>query len=63
MYFFSVYLGQIGVGFFTAWPGSITPKLRDPEQSPLAYNLTETELPLVGTAAYIGAIPGTRLLI
>ncbi|XP_045780676.1 facilitated trehalose transporter Tret1-like isoform X2 [Maniola jurtina] len=53
-----LYLGQIAVGYNSAWTGTITPKLEDPEQSPIPYNLTDTQLSLVGTIAYLGAIPG-----
>ncbi|XP_045780285.1 uncharacterized protein LOC123877526 [Maniola jurtina] len=53
-----MYLGQMIVGFYGAWPGTILPKLRDPYQSPVPYKLTETELSLVATMTMLGSIPG-----
>ncbi|CAH2266493.1 jg23625 [Pararge aegeria aegeria] len=53
-----LYLGQLIVGFFGGWPGPIIPKLRDPNESPIPYRLTETELSLVATMTMLGSIPG-----
>ncbi|XP_045780673.1 facilitated trehalose transporter Tret1-like [Maniola jurtina] len=53
-----LYVGQIALGYYAAWTGTITPKLQDAEQSPIPYNLTDTDLSLVATIVYLGAIPG-----
>ncbi|CAH2266507.1 facilitated trehalose transporter Tret1-like [Pararge aegeria] len=53
-----LYLGPIISGYGGSWSGPVIPKLRDLEQSPFQYLLTETQLALVGSFAYLGAIPG-----
>ncbi|XP_046973078.1 facilitated trehalose transporter Tret1-like [Vanessa cardui] len=53
-----LYIGQMIVGFSVSWAGPIFPKLRDPNQSPLTYLLTEIEMSLVASFLYIGGIPG-----
>ncbi|XP_069363070.1 facilitated trehalose transporter Tret1-like [Maniola hyperantus] len=56
------YLGSILGGYAGAWSGPVIPKLRDLEQSPLPYLLTESQLALVGTLTYLGAIPGPYIM-
>lgn len=58
MFLFLVYLGAILGGFGGSWTGPVIPKLRDLDQSPLPYLLTEAQLALVGSFGYLGAIPG-----
>ncbi|XP_045780669.1 facilitated trehalose transporter Tret1-like [Maniola jurtina] len=53
-----LYVGPIVAGYAGSWSGPVIPKLRDLEQSPFPYLLTETQLALVGSFAYLGAIPG-----
>ncbi|XP_069363069.1 facilitated trehalose transporter Tret1-like [Maniola hyperantus] len=57
-----LYLGPIMGGYGGGWSGPVIPKLRDLEQSPLPYLLTETQLALVGSFAYLGAIPGPYIM-
>ncbi|XP_052744835.1 facilitated trehalose transporter Tret1 [Bicyclus anynana] len=56
-----VYVGQIINGFSGAWAGPGLPLLRDLEQSPLPYLLTESQLSFVASLTYLGAIPGTHI--
>ncbi|XP_045780677.1 facilitated trehalose transporter Tret1-like [Maniola jurtina] len=58
-----LYLGQMIAGYTLAWTGPVIPKLRDLEQSPLPYLLTETQLSLVATITYLGAIPGPYITV
>lgn len=60
---FSVYLGQLMIGYSLSWSGPIIPKLQNLEDSPLPYLLTETQISLVGSLAFAGSIPGTLLLV
>nr|XP_034837074.1 facilitated trehalose transporter Tret1-like [Maniola hyperantus] len=57
-----LYLGQILNGYSGGWSGPCLPKLRDLEQSPLPYLLTEAQLSLVATLIYLGAIAGPFIL-
>ncbi|XP_069363064.1 facilitated trehalose transporter Tret1-like [Maniola hyperantus] len=58
-----IYLGQMICGYTLSWTGPVIPKLRDLEQSPLPYLLTETQLSLVATITYLGAIPGPYITV
>ncbi|CAH2096881.1 unnamed protein product [Euphydryas editha] len=57
-----IYLGQIIIGYTTSWTGPIIPKLRDLDQSPLPYIPTESEISLIASLMYIGAIPGPYII-
>ncbi|XP_046973076.1 facilitated trehalose transporter Tret1-like [Vanessa cardui] len=57
-----MYTGQLLLGFNTAWTGPIITKLRDLEQSPLPYLLTETEISLIASLMYVGAVPGPYII-
>ncbi|XP_047539578.1 solute carrier family 2, facilitated glucose transporter member 8-like [Vanessa atalanta] len=50
------------IGFSVSWAGPIFPKLRDPDQSPLPYLLTEIEMSLIASFTYIGGIPGPFIM-
>ncbi|CAH2266501.1 jg23628 [Pararge aegeria aegeria] len=58
-----LYLGQILAGYSASWPGPVIPKLRDLEQSPLPYLLTEAQLALVATCMYLGGIAGPYIVL
>ncbi|XP_064074828.1 facilitated trehalose transporter Tret1-like [Vanessa tameamea] len=57
-----LYIGQMLIGFSVSWAGPIFPKLRDPDQSPLPYLLTEIEMSLIASFMYIGGIPGPFIM-
>ncbi|XP_045780672.1 facilitated trehalose transporter Tret1-like isoform X2 [Maniola jurtina] len=57
-----LYLGQIISGYSGGWSGPCLPKLRDLDQSPLPYLLTEAQLSLVATFIYLGAIAGPFII-
>ncbi|XP_069363073.1 facilitated trehalose transporter Tret1-like isoform X3 [Maniola hyperantus] len=57
-----LYLGQILNGYSGGWSGPGLPKLRDLEQSPLPYLLTEAQLSLVATLIYLGAAAGPFII-
>ncbi|XP_052744937.1 facilitated trehalose transporter Tret1 [Bicyclus anynana] len=58
-----IYLGQVVCGYTLSWTGPVIPKLRSLDQSPLPYLLSETQLSLVATIAYLGAIPGPYITV
>lgn len=57
---FSGYIGQMIVGISLSWTGPILTKLKDPSQSPLLHTLLDTQLSLIATLYYIGALPGKK---
>ncbi|XP_039760604.1 facilitated trehalose transporter Tret1-like [Pararge aegeria] len=57
-----MYIGQMVVGFTVGWSGSVLPKLQDSDQSPLSELLSEAQLSLVASLAYLGCIPGPYLV-
>ncbi|XP_064074829.1 facilitated trehalose transporter Tret1-like [Vanessa tameamea] len=57
-----MYTGQLLLGYTIAWTGPIITKLRDSEQSPLPYLLSETELSLIASLLYVGAVPGPYMI-
>ncbi|CAH0721247.1 unnamed protein product, partial [Brenthis ino] len=61
-WFFSCYIGQLVIGFTLAWTGPIIPKLQDPIETPLSFQLSDTQLSLVASIVYIGAIPGPYIM-
>ncbi|XP_048001423.1 uncharacterized protein LOC125238193 [Leguminivora glycinivorella] len=55
-----VILGNLMSGYSIGWSAPIAPKLKDPEQSPFSYPISDTEVSWVVTCFILGALPGTN---
>ncbi|CAH0721248.1 unnamed protein product, partial [Brenthis ino] len=56
------YIAQLVIGFTLAWTGPIIPKLQDPIETPLSVQLSDTQLSLVASIFYVGALPGPYIM-
>lgn len=55
---FSVYIGQILVGYGLGWTAPVIPKLQDPDQTPLPNVISDQEASWIGSLLFIGTITG-----
>ena len=55
------YIGQAISGLTISWTGPMLLKFQDPSQSPLSIELSDSQLSLIASLVYLGAIPGKKL--